>query len=97
MRVFALTLLVVITVLSGACGTSLVEVPLPNLDGVTEALGYSIAPTHMPKGFEFDQYDVSGSGTHTIKPDDQVVMPLEEPYAMVVYQKLNHHIFIWYP
>jgi hypothetical protein len=97
MRALALTLLVVITVLSSSCGTPLVEVPLPDLDGVTEALGYSLAPTHMPEGFEFDQYDVLNLGPGTIQPDDQVVMPLGEPYAMVVYHKLNHHVFIHYP
>ncbi len=59
MRGLTLALLVVILLLSGACGASLVPVPPPNLDGVEEALGYSLAPTHMPEGFEFDQYDVN--------------------------------------
>jgi hypothetical protein len=97
MRALALTLLVVITVLSSSCGIPLVEVPLPELDSVTEALGYSLAPTHMPEGFEFDQYEVFNLEPGTIQPDDQVVMPLGEPYAMVVYRELNHHVFIQYP
>jgi hypothetical protein len=97
MRALALTLLVVTMLLCGACGTPLIEVPMPELDGVTEALGYSLAPTHMPEGFEFYQYDVFNLGPGTIQPDDQVVMPLGEPYAMVVYLELNHHVFIQYP
>jgi hypothetical protein len=97
MRALALTLLIVVIVLSSSCGTPLVEVPLPELDGVTEALGYSLAPTRMPEGFEFDQYDVLNLGSDTIKLDDQIVMPLGEPYAMVVYRELNHHVFTQYP
>jgi len=91
MRGLTLTLLVVILLLTGACGTSLIQVPPPELDGVTEVLGYSLAPTSMPEGFEFHQYEVLEYG----KPDE--VMLLDKPPAQVVYRKLNHHIFIIYP
>ncbi len=87
----ALTLLIVPLLLSGACGTSLVPVPLPELDEVIEALGYGLAPTRLPEGFEFHPYEVLEYG----KPDE--VMALDKPPAQIVYRKLNHHIFIVYP
>ena len=59
MRGLTLALLVVILLLVGACGTSLVPVPLPELDEVIEALGYGLAPTSLPEGFEFKQHDVN--------------------------------------
>jgi len=59
MRGLTLALLVVILLLAGACGTSLVPVPLPELDEVTGVLGYSLAPTLMPEEFEFKQHDVN--------------------------------------
>lgn len=95
MKTLTLTLLVLTMLLCGACGTPLVEVPLPELDGVTEVLGYSLAPTHMPEGFEFDQYDVLG------KPDDFDMMPPVGPYASVLYKRYKdyayHNVFIQYP
>ncbi len=60
------SVLLVILLLSSACSTSLVEVPLPELDGVTEVLGYSLAPTHMPEDFEFNRYDVTEFGIDSI-------------------------------
>ncbi len=72
--------------LVGACGPSLVAVPLPELDGVIAALGYGLAPTHLPEGFEFVRYDVFGEG---------------KPLTSVVYQRFkdyaNHNILILYP
>ncbi len=101
MKTLTLTLLVVTMLLCGACGTSLIEVPLPDLDGVTEVLGYSLAPASMPEGFEFDQYDVLNLRTGTIQPGDQVVMPLGGPFASVLYKRYKnyayHHVFIQYP
>jgi len=91
MKNLALTLLVATMLLSGACGASLVPVPLPELDEVIDALGYGLAPTSLPEGFEFHQYEVLEYG----KPDE--VMLLDKPPAQIVYHKLNHHIFIWYP
>ncbi len=101
MKAIVLALLATLLLLSTACGPALVAVTIPNLDDVTEALGYSLAPASMPEGFEFDQYDVSGSGTNTIKPDDLVVMPLGEPYAILFYSRYEnyapHNVFIHYP
>ena len=95
MRGLTLALLVVILLLAGACGTSLVPVPLPELDEVIEALGYGLAPTSLPEGFEFDQYDVLG------KPDDFDMMPLGGPFASVLYKRYKdyayHHVVIQYP
>ncbi len=94
MRALALTLLVVTLLLSGACGTSLVAVPLPELDGVEEALGYSLAPTHLPEGFEFEQYDLLGFNEYVL-PSTLV------PQATGVYGRYkdfaSHSIFIFYP
>ena len=56
--------------------------PAPDLDGVQEALGYSLAPDYMPEGFEFHLYQV---------------MEVGGPVADVVYRKSNHHIFVRYP
>ena len=101
MKAIVLALLATLLLLGTACGPALVAVTIPNLDDVTEALGYSLAPAYMPEGFEFDQYDVSGSGTRTIKPDDMVVMPRGEPYAILFYDRYenyaNHNILIQYP
>jgi hypothetical protein len=68
--------------LSGACGASLVPVPLPELDEVIDALGYGLAPTRLPEGFEFHLYEV---------------IEFDKPTANVVYRELNHHVFIMYP
>ncbi len=65
MRIIVSVLLVIL-LLSIGCSASLVEVPLPELDGVTEALGYSLAPTRMPEDFEFGRYDVTGIGVDSI-------------------------------
>ena len=86
--------------LSGACGASLVPVPLPELDEVIDALGYGLAPTSLPEGFEFSGYDVLGVGG-TMTPDDNVVMPLGGPFASVLYMRYKdyayHHVVIQYP
>lgn len=101
MKRLTLTLLVVTMLLVAACGTSLVAVPPPELDGVTEALGYSLAPTRLPEGFKFYWYDVLGDEIATIKPDGQVVMPLEGPSASVLYNRFKDYasqsILIMYP
>ena len=87
MKAMVLALLAALLLLSIACGPALVAVTIPNLDDVTEALGYSLAPASMPEGFEFDQYDVSEIGTDTI--------------ASIVYERLHdstyQYIFIMYP
>ena len=53
MRAIVLALLATLLLLSTACGPALVAVTIPNLDDVTEALGYSLAPTYLPEGFEW--------------------------------------------
>ena len=101
MKAMVLALLAALLLLSIACGPALVAVTIPNLDDVTEALGYSLAPASMPEGFEFDQYDVLNLGTGTIQPDGQVVMPLGEPCAILFYgiyeNYASHQIIIQYP
>ncbi len=78
-----------------ACGASLVPVPLPELDEVIDALGYGLAPTSLPEGFEFYRYDVLG------KPDDFDMMPPGGPFAIVLYQRYKdyayHYVVIQYP
>jgi len=95
MKNLALTLLVATMLLSGACGASLVPVPLPELDEVIDALGYGLAPTSLPEGFEFSGYDVLG------KPDDFDMMPPGGPFASVLYNRYKdyayHHVVIQYP
>ena len=87
MKAMVLALLAALLLLSIACGPALVTVTIPNLDDVTEALGYSLAPASMTEGFEFDQYDVSEIGTDTI--------------ASIIYERLHdstyQYIFIMYP
>ncbi len=85
-KTLVLALLVIPLLLVGACGPSLVAVPPPELDGVIEALGYGLAPTQLPEGFEFVRYDVIGEG---------------KPLASVVYNRFkdyaSHSILIMYP
>jgi hypothetical protein len=94
MRILILTLLVVTMLFCGACGASLIEVPLPDLDGVTEALGYSLAPTQLPEGYELEQYGVSGIS-------ESVVSSYPMPSAMLFYKKYEdyatHQFIIQYP
>jgi len=78
MKAIVFTLMAMLLLLSITFGAALVKVTMPDLDEVTEALGYSLAQTHMPQGFEFDQYDVLNLGPSTIQPDNQVAMPLGE-------------------
>lgn len=86
MKRLTLTLLVVTLLLSGACGTALVEGPPPELDDVEEALGYSLTPAYLPEGFEFDKFQPLESPEFT---------------ASVDYRRFSnnayHHIFIRYP
>ena len=58
MKFIAPLLLITILLLGSACNPSLVTVQPPNLDDVADALGYSLAPTRMLEGHEFDRYDV---------------------------------------
>ena len=94
MRILTLTLLVATMLLSSACGGTLVPVPPPNLDGVEEALGYSLAPTNLPEGFEFVQYQLLGFN-ESVFPSTLV------PYASILYQRFkdyaSHSISIMYP
>lgn len=93
-KTLVLVLLVIPLLLVGACTTSLVPVPPPNLDGVEEALGYSLAPTHLPEGFEFDQYQLLGF-------TESIVSPMLVPFASVMYKRYKdyayHNVFIQYP
>ncbi|UCG55402.1 MAG: hypothetical protein JSV32_04145 [Dehalococcoidia bacterium] len=86
-RKIIVSVLLAILLLNVACGTSLAPVQPPNLDNVTDALGYCLAPTRMPEDFVFDQYDVSEIGTDSI--------------ARIMYERLHNHvhqyIFIMYP
>ena len=85
-KTLVLALLVIPLLLVGACGTSLVPVAPPELDEVIEALGYGLAPTQLPEGFEFVRYDVIGEG---------------KPLASVAYNRFkdyaSHSILIMYP
>jgi len=51
-RTPVLALLAALLLLGTACAPALVAIP--GLDGVTEVLGYSLAPASLPEGFEFD-------------------------------------------
>ncbi|UCE98384.1 MAG: hypothetical protein JSV74_03430, partial [Dehalococcoidia bacterium] len=64
-RIIALAI-AIIPLLVAACSHALVSVQPPILDDVTEALGYSLAPTTMPTGFEFDRYEVFDIGSEII-------------------------------
>jgi hypothetical protein len=94
MKALTLTLLVVIIVLGGSCSTKMVEVQPPELDGITEDLGYSLAPTQLPEGYEFDGYGVSGIS-------ESVVLSYPKPSAMLFYKKYEdyatHQFIIQYP
>jgi hypothetical protein len=94
MRALALTLLAVVIMLSGGCGATMVEIALPDLDNVTEALGYSLAPTRMPEGFEFNDYQLlEYPGLPT---------PISDDFTAILYygryeNYASHNIFIQYP
>ena len=94
MRAWALTLLAIILLPLTACGPALVAVTIPNLDGVTEVLGYSIAPTCTPEGFEFEQYEILGF-------TESVISSKLIPYASLYYERYEnyayHNIIIQYP
>lgn len=64
-RIIALAI-AIIPLLVAACSHALVSVQPPSLDDVTEELGYSLAPTILPKDFEFDRYEVGDSGSEII-------------------------------
>jgi hypothetical protein len=64
-RIIALAI-AIIPLLVAACNPTLVSVQPPILDDVTEALGYSLAPTILPKDFEFDRYEVFDSDSEII-------------------------------
>ncbi len=93
-RALTLTLLVVTMLLCGACSTKMVEVATPNLDGITEDLGYSLAPTQLPEGYELEQYGVDGIS-------ESVVLSYPMPSAMLHYKKYEdyatHQFIIQYP
>lgn len=64
--IFGLAILVFLT-LSNACSAeTLVSVQPPNLEDMTETLGYSLAPTILPKDFEFDKHEVFDDGNDII-------------------------------
>jgi hypothetical protein len=64
-RIIALVI-AIIPLLVAACSHALVSVQTPDLDEVVDVLGYSLAPTIMPTGFEFDRYEVFDSGSEII-------------------------------
>ena len=85
-RIIASVLLAIL-LLNVACSPSLVPVQPPDLSNVIDMLGYSLAPTRMPDGFEFDQYDVS-----ELEVDTSVRIMYER------FHNSNHqYIFIMYP
>ncbi len=90
--VFAL--LVILLLPLNACSPAMVEVQLPNLDGITEVLGYSLAPTQLPEGYELEQYGVDGIS-------ESVVPSYPMPSAMLHYKKYEdyatHRFIIQYP
>ncbi len=98
-KILALTLLCVIVTLGSSCSTKMVEVATPNLDGITEDLGYSLAPTQLPEGYELEQYGVDGIR-------EPVVPSYPMPAAMLHYGKYKdgkykdyatHRFIIQYP
>ena len=56
-------------------------VTLPDLSEIQEKLGYSLAPTYLPEGFDFQQYEIIELGKSAVS---------------IVYSKLNHTIVILY-
>ena len=65
--------------------TTYTKAPTPNLDGVLEALGYSLAPDYLPEGFEFVKFELT---------------EYDKPTALLAYSSHlagSHHLFISYP
>ncbi len=79
-KILALTLLCAIVTLGSSCSTKMVEADIPNLDGITEVLGYSLAPAQLPEGYEFEKYNLQGV-------DELAVSLMEELSAILVYEK----------
>jgi hypothetical protein len=86
-------LLAALLLFGTACAPALVAVNIPNLDDVTEALGYSLVLTYMPEGFEFKQYEVFNFGAEAIQPGGRVVMPLGEHFANLVYERYENYVY----
>ena len=84
--------LLAILLLSSACSPSLVPIQPPDLDEVTEFLGYSLAPTHMPEGFVFRLYDITEFGT-----DGNASIVYERLHLEGDYESSYQYIFIMYP
>ena len=93
-KVLTLTLLCVIVLLTGSCSVNMVAADTPNLDSITEVLGYSLAPAQLPEGYELEQYGVDGIS----EPADPSY-PM--PSAMLHYGKYKdyatHRFVIQYP
>jgi len=79
-------LTIVISLLTTACNPTLVSVQPPSLDDVTEELGYSLAPTIMPTGFEFDRYEVGDS-------DSEIITTIA--YKRIQNGEYQHIIFMY--
>ena len=94
MKRLALTSLIISILLVVACSPSLTLVPLPELDDVKEALGYSLAPTQLPEGFEFSNFQLLES--------PKLPAPVFDEFtASVIYSRFKdyayHSILITYP
>jgi len=94
MKRLIIVLLAALLLLSTACAPVMVAVDTPNLDGITEFLGYSLAPTQLPEGYEFDKYNLQGV-------DELVASLMEELSAILVYEKhennATNEFIIHYP
>jgi len=101
MKILVLALLAALLLLGAACAPALVAVTVPNLDDVTEVLGYSLAPTQLPEGYEFEKYDVIGGQYDVIGLSEPVVSSYLMPSAMLFYKKYEdyttHQFRIQYP
>ncbi|UCE97777.1 MAG: hypothetical protein JSV74_00100 [Dehalococcoidia bacterium] len=86
-RILIVVVLVFLILTSACTEETLVTVQPPSLDNVTQALGYSLVPTIMPRDFEFDNYDVFDIGSEII--------------TTIAYKRIHNsdyqQIFLLYP
>jgi hypothetical protein len=91
MRILSVILLVAVLLLSAACSPTLVEVTPPNLDEVARELGYSLAPSLAPEGFEFENYQILGDES------DMLFEPFVSLHYKIFKDYSYHGIMIKYP
>jgi hypothetical protein len=65
-RTFGLIILFFLPLNNACTAETMVSIQPPNIEDVTRTSGYILAPTILPKDFEFEKYEVFDDGTDII-------------------------------